>query len=464
MYEDAPQELVHDLIADAVFADHPLGRPVIGTADVISSIPRDAIARYHDDDVRARRTSSSLPRGTSSTSEVVELVERALAATGRAVVAPVRTSGRRSCRRRRRACASSGRTPSSTTSASAAPGISRSDRRRFAASLLDAILGGSASSRLFQEIREKRGMAYAVYSFVSQYTDTGQIGIYLGTREENLGEALAIAAEQIADVAAGNVPERRARAREGEPEGTDPALDGVDVDADEPARQVADHRLGAAVARPHRRGDRRRRGGLRRRARGDVPRPREAVGRLHRPERGPVSWRRSTRSRRRSARPREARPERAAAARSARCSHRRSRQQATSSSGSLAGADAMVDFTTPAAVLANIEAAVAGRRAVRRRNERLGYRDGARRDGGRLLRAELRARRRADDALRRAGGAVLPASRDRRAAPRDEGRRAVGHGDARRRSGSAERCRSTRFGCRGSSRTRRCCSAARARC
>ena len=54
-----------------------------------------------------------------------------------------------------------------------APGISRSDRRRFAASLLDSILGGSASSRLFQEIREKRGMAYAVYSFTSQYTDTG---------------------------------------------------------------------------------------------------------------------------------------------------------------------------------------------------------------------------------------------------------------------------------------------------
>jgi predicted Zn-dependent peptidase len=89
-----------------------------------------------------------------------------------------------------------------------APGISRSDRRRFAASLLDAILGGSASSRLFQEIREKRGMAYAVYSFVSQYTDTGQIGVYLGTREDNLGEALAITAEQIADIAAGNLPAR----------------------------------------------------------------------------------------------------------------------------------------------------------------------------------------------------------------------------------------------------------------
>ena len=71
----------------------------------------------------------------------------------------------------------------------AAPGIARSDRRRFAASLLDAILGGSASSRLFQEIREKRGWSVAVYTFASQYTDTGQIGLYVGTREENLGPA-----------------------------------------------------------------------------------------------------------------------------------------------------------------------------------------------------------------------------------------------------------------------------------
>jgi len=97
----------------------------------------------------------------------------------------------------------------------AAPGISRSDRRRFAASLLDGILGGSASSRLFQEIREKRGMAYAVYSFASQYTDTGQIGVYIGTREENLRECLEITREQIADIAAGNLrPDELERAKE----------------------------------------------------------------------------------------------------------------------------------------------------------------------------------------------------------------------------------------------------------
>jgi predicted Zn-dependent peptidase len=90
----------------------------------------------------------------------------------------------------------------------AAPGIARSDRRRFAASLLDGILGGSASSRLFQEIREKRGMAYSVYTFASQYTDSGQIGLYVGTREENLAACLEIAVAEITDIAEGNLRER----------------------------------------------------------------------------------------------------------------------------------------------------------------------------------------------------------------------------------------------------------------
>jgi predicted Zn-dependent peptidase len=205
MYEDAPQELVHDLIADAVFAEHPLGRPVIGTADVISSIPQEAIARYHDE-MYVPGNIVVAAAGNIDHDHVVELVERALrqrrttASERRNVRPPLvqapppRLRFQRKDTEQYHVCL-------------AAPGISRSDRRRFAASLLDAILGGSASSRLFQEIREKRGMAYAVYSFVSQYTDTGQIGIYLGTREDNLGDALGIAAEQIADVAAGNLPE-----------------------------------------------------------------------------------------------------------------------------------------------------------------------------------------------------------------------------------------------------------------
>jgi predicted Zn-dependent peptidase len=206
MYDDAPQELVHDLIAEAVFGDHPLGRPVIGTAEVISSIPRDAIARYHDT-MYVPGNIVVAAAGNIEHDRIVELVSRALEARTSAGSAAINL-----------------RPPLVTAPAPklrfqqkdteqyhvclAAPGISRSDRRRFAASILDSILGGSASSRLFQEIREKRGMAYAVYSFVSQYTDTGQIGVYLGTREDNLADALAITGEQIADIAAGNLPAR----------------------------------------------------------------------------------------------------------------------------------------------------------------------------------------------------------------------------------------------------------------
>ena len=87
----------------------------------------------------------------------------------------------------------------------AAPGIARDDERRYTVSILDAILGGSASSRLFQEIREKRGMAYSVYTYGSQYMETGQVGIYVGTREDNLRECLEVTAAELGDVAAGNL-------------------------------------------------------------------------------------------------------------------------------------------------------------------------------------------------------------------------------------------------------------------
>jgi predicted Zn-dependent peptidase len=213
MYEDTPQELVHDLIAEAVFGDHALGRPVIGTAEVISSIARKEIARYHG----ALYVPANIvvaAAGNVAHERVVELVARGLERRGRVArgganvrpplvkTPPPRLRFQRKDTEQYHVCLG-------------APGISRSDRRRFAASLLDAILGGSASSRLFQEIREKRGMAYAVYSFVSQYTDTGQIGVYLGTREDNLEEALAITAEQIADVAGGHLePRELERAKE----------------------------------------------------------------------------------------------------------------------------------------------------------------------------------------------------------------------------------------------------------
>jgi predicted Zn-dependent peptidase len=77
------------------------------------------------------------------------------------------------------------------------PGIPRDDDRRFALRVLDNILGGSSSSRLFQEVREKRGLAYSVYSFQSLYAGTGQVGLYLGTRPDNVGRAMSVVADEL---------------------------------------------------------------------------------------------------------------------------------------------------------------------------------------------------------------------------------------------------------------------------
>ena len=78
-----------------------------------------------------------------------------------------------------------------------APGIHRADERRFALRVLDTILGGSSSSRLFQEVREKRGLAYAVYSYASYYADSGQVAIYVGTRPDNVGEAMEVIGAEL---------------------------------------------------------------------------------------------------------------------------------------------------------------------------------------------------------------------------------------------------------------------------
>jgi predicted Zn-dependent peptidase len=77
------------------------------------------------------------------------------------------------------------------------PGIARADERRFALRVLDNILGGTSSSRLFQEVREKRGLAYSVYSFNSLFAETGQVGLYVGTRPDNVGKALGVIAEEL---------------------------------------------------------------------------------------------------------------------------------------------------------------------------------------------------------------------------------------------------------------------------
>jgi predicted Zn-dependent peptidase len=192
MYEDEPQDRVHDILADAVFGEHPLGRRVLGKADVIASIPIPDISAYH----RARYTGANVVVGAAGHLEHDRIVELA----GR-LVSPVEA-------------ASSGPDEAQVEIAAkfrfyskdteqyhicfGAPGIVREDDRRYALAVLDAIFGGSTSSRLFREVREKRGLAYAVGSYNEQYTDTGLVATYVGTRADNVEEACAVIGSELA--------------------------------------------------------------------------------------------------------------------------------------------------------------------------------------------------------------------------------------------------------------------------
>ena len=201
MVEDNPQDLVHDLAAEAVFGAHPLGRPVIGRAEVIASISRRSLLGYHRGAYVGPNVVLAAAGNVQHDRIVAALAERRNGGSSPALARERKPVGRlplptlrfqRKKTEQYHVCL-------------AGPGLRRDDPRRYASALLDAILGGSASSRLFQEIREKRGMAYAVYTYGSQYLDAGQIGIYVGTREENLRECLDVIAAELHDVGAGNL-------------------------------------------------------------------------------------------------------------------------------------------------------------------------------------------------------------------------------------------------------------------
>jgi predicted Zn-dependent peptidase len=193
MYEDDPQEKVFDVLGDAVFGEHPLGRAIIGRAPVIANTPVPAIARFH----AARYVPSNVviaAAGAVDHDALVSLAAERVASNGDGdrpsppEPAPAPSAPRRCFERK---------DTEQYHVCLGAPALSRHDDRRFALRVLDSILGGTSSSRLFQEVRERRGLAYAVYSFTSAYQDTGQVGLYLGTRADNLTEALAVVGTEL---------------------------------------------------------------------------------------------------------------------------------------------------------------------------------------------------------------------------------------------------------------------------
>jgi predicted Zn-dependent peptidase len=194
MYEDDPQEKVFDVLGEAVFGSHPLGRAIIGYAPVVADTPAEDIRAFH----AARYVPSNVVIAAAGAVDHDALVELALGlpAGPGAGVAPAAAGfglGSRALAQRRFEY-------KDTEQFHVCLGgiaLSRHDPRRFALRVLDTIFGGASSSRLFQEVREKHGLAYSVYSFASGFADTGQLGLYVGTRADNVEAALAVVGVEL---------------------------------------------------------------------------------------------------------------------------------------------------------------------------------------------------------------------------------------------------------------------------
>jgi predicted Zn-dependent peptidase len=201
MRDDDPSDAVHDLFGEALFGDTPLGRPVIGSVATIEAMRREQVAGYY----RRRYRPEAMvvaAAGRLDHKAVVRDVRQAFGPvlSGDAAPLPVR-EGARVARTPARPVAVWQRPTEQANLVLGTYGVSRHDERRFALSVLNNALGGGMSSRLFQEVREKRGLAYSVYSYNSQYAGTGQVGVFAGCHPGKIRDVLTIVREQLADVA-----------------------------------------------------------------------------------------------------------------------------------------------------------------------------------------------------------------------------------------------------------------------
>jgi predicted Zn-dependent peptidase len=208
MYEDSPPELVHDDLCEAVFGEHPLGRPIIGHSETLGRLDLPMVRAYHD----AHYVNPGIvvaAGGNVDHDRLCELTAKHFRPEPGAVVAlpDLSAPGIRHVAR------FSQKDTEQYHVCLGGPGPRRSDPDRYAVFVVDTILGGSWSSRLFQEVREKRGLAYSVYSYTSLFADAGLTAIYVGSREEAVEEAMGVILEVLHDFEENIAEEAIARAK-----------------------------------------------------------------------------------------------------------------------------------------------------------------------------------------------------------------------------------------------------------
>jgi predicted Zn-dependent peptidase len=209
MYEDNPDELAHDLIFKALWGDHPLGTNAIGERDTIRALRRDDLTAYMDKWYQPSNLTVAAV-GNMPHAELVQLIDEHLGGLSGEHIRPQFTLPEP-----RGDVLAIERDTEQVHLCIAVPGASRVDPLRYSVSVLDMLLGGSMSSRLFQELREERGLVYSTYSYNTCYSDAGLFGVYAGMSREHLEQVVELILEQIRQVRGGNVSESEiARAKE----------------------------------------------------------------------------------------------------------------------------------------------------------------------------------------------------------------------------------------------------------
>jgi predicted Zn-dependent peptidase len=200
-YKDTPDDTVHDVFAQTLWPGHPLGRPVIGTEKTVAGLVRENVANYIETHYTPDRIVVSAA-GNVTHSEVVELAQKTLGDLfGKPKKKPSRkpvASGKDKMVRKR---------TEQVHFCLGAPAYGQGDDDRYTLTILDTILGGNMSSRLFQEIREKRGLAYSIGSYSVSYREGGLFAIYGGTSPDTFDQVLDLTRTEIDKVKRENLSE-----------------------------------------------------------------------------------------------------------------------------------------------------------------------------------------------------------------------------------------------------------------
>jgi predicted Zn-dependent peptidase len=204
MNDDDPHDVVHEEFSTAVLGDHPLGRPIGGTQETISAVTRAAVWEHYQQNYRPQDLVVAAA-GSVDHQGLVKLVEQGLLAAGWDLTIAAEPVARRLLHP---AMISRGvkvkvinRPISQVNIVLGSEGLSVDDPRRHAMGILNTVLGGGMSSRLFQEIREKRGLAYSVYSFNQAYSDAATFGLYSGCSPAKAIEVTTLMLEELEKVA-----------------------------------------------------------------------------------------------------------------------------------------------------------------------------------------------------------------------------------------------------------------------